>query len=127
VAFEENEMNLTKISSVRGVALVLVGLLSVGLITLSACCSTGSDCCGSCSGSKSCPVTGKTGECPADQETTCAGCAAAKTAAAGGWCDGCGVGYAKGQKTACKGCFTALQTDGRCEVCGVAFQNGRKL
>ena len=47
------------------------------------------------------------------------GCTACDHGRAGDtvWCDGCGVGYVKGVKIKCKGCFTAKTGGPKCTSC----------
>ena len=65
-------------------------------------------CCGSCAGSK------------AAAETTEKAACSCKDGKAGGttWCEACGVGYVKGEKAACKGCYAAKTGGDACSGCG---------
>lgn len=64
-------------------------------------------CCGGCAGSK------------AAAETTEKAACSCKDGKAGGstWCEACGVGYVKGEKAACKGCYAAKTGGDACTSC----------
>ncbi len=45
------------------------------------------------------------------------------------WCEGCNMGFVKGEKVACKDCYGAATAElaGWCETCGVGFVKGEKV
>ena len=58
---------------------------------------------------------------PAGAGTTEMACICAEGKAGGTiWCPDCDVGYVKGEKTTCKGCFTAKNGGPACESCADA-------